>query len=83
MKLEEDFLIAEMYYNTFVMKNEVPSSWKFLLFLLFFCLLRDRVTLCCFGVSALLVLSFVGFGVKCRVRTQSLNSSFLYGGPNV
>lgn len=32
MKLEEDFLTAEMDYNTFVMKNEVPPSWKFLLF---------------------------------------------------
>lgn len=32
MKLEEDFLTAEMDYNTFVMKNEVPATWKFLPF---------------------------------------------------
>lgn len=32
MKLEEDFLIAEMCYNNFVVKNEVPTSWKFLPF---------------------------------------------------
>lgn len=83
MKLEEDFLTAEMYYNNFVMKNEVPASWKFLLFLLLFSLFRDRVALCCFGVSTRLVFSFIGFGVKCRVQTQSLNSSFLHGGPNV
>lgn len=29
MKLEENFLIAEMYYNNFVVKNEVPACWKF------------------------------------------------------
>lgn len=65
MKLEEDFLIAEMYCNNFVVKNEVPDSWKFLPFvLLFSSLFRDGVTLCCFGVSSILVFSFIGFRVK-------------------
>lgn len=32
MKVEEDFLTAEMDYNTSVLKNKVLAGWKFLLF---------------------------------------------------
>lgn len=32
MKLERDFLTAEMDYSTLVMKNKVPAGLKFLLF---------------------------------------------------
>lgn len=63
MKLEEDFLTAEMDYNTSVMKNEVPASWKFFSFFIITLSTQGQNTMCCFDVSVLPVFSFVGFGV--------------------